>query len=321
MSEPIISVLMSVYNDETYVAEAVRSLLTQSFENFELVIVDDGSTDRTAELLGSFTDSRLRIVTNAVNVGLTKSLNIAASLARGKYLARQDSNDVSMPTRLEKQLAALEGNSDSVLCATWANMFFTDCNVSVETDFPRNNEEFYQHIASRNVLTHSTILFRNLPTLRYREKFVFAQDYDLYLNIATRRQKIIVVPECLVCYRVSSNAISFSKRVQQHKFKKIAQEFYLQREARGSDDYETLSVENVLNAGLSEAESAEYVREQLSANFNSGNLNGFRVLYKQYLSREKACDRYLIMYAATFFPRRFLIPLVRWLKSVASTHI
>src|SRR5688572_1551532 len=117
---PVISVLMSVYNGASYLPESVESILAQTFTDFEFIIIDDCSVDETPQILNTYAqgDSRIRIIRNPENKGLTASLNIGLAEAQGKYVARQDADDISLPQRFEKQIQSLEGNPKSVLASS-----------------------------------------------------------------------------------------------------------------------------------------------------------------------------------------------------------
>src|SRR5581483_9504087 len=119
MSKPIVTVLMSVYNGERYLREAIESILVQTWQDFELVCINDGSTDQSREIVLSFNDPRIRLVDNEQNLGLAKSLNKGLMLARGNLIARQDADDISEPDRLLKQVAFLEQWSEIVLVGSW----------------------------------------------------------------------------------------------------------------------------------------------------------------------------------------------------------
>lgn len=116
--EPKISVVMSVYNGERYLGEAVESIFNQTFSDFEFIIINDGSTDRTPEILTEIDDPRAKVI-NQPNRGLTASLNRAIRLAKGEYIARMDADDISEPTRLERQVEVLDRDPDVVLVACW----------------------------------------------------------------------------------------------------------------------------------------------------------------------------------------------------------
>jgi len=119
MKNPEVTVLMSVYNGEKYLREAIDSILNQTFTDFEFLIVNDGSTDRTAEILRSYDDPRIIIINNEKNIGLTKSLNIGLRMAKGEYIARMDADDVSMPERLQKQIELLNQKKNTGLVGTY----------------------------------------------------------------------------------------------------------------------------------------------------------------------------------------------------------
>ena len=128
MEFPIpISVVMSTYNTETeMLQQAVESILSQTFREFEFLIIDDGSTNDSVDYLNSLQDERIRMIRNPVNIGITKSLNIGLKEAKGKYIARMDADDISLPTRFEKQYAYMEAHPDVILCGARVTFFDED---------------------------------------------------------------------------------------------------------------------------------------------------------------------------------------------------
>lgn len=117
-----ISILMPVYNGEAYLRETIESCLAQTFTDFELVIVDDGSTDRSKAIIESYDDPRIRLIENSANLGQVASMNKGAALCKGRYIARLDADDVCEPRRLEKQYRFLERHPHIGMCGTWAHM-------------------------------------------------------------------------------------------------------------------------------------------------------------------------------------------------------
>src|SRR6266498_4162605 len=115
---PLVTVLMSVYNGERYLSEAIDSIINQTFADFEFVIINDGSTDSSREIINAYRDPRIRLVDNSQNIGLPKSLNLGLALARGEYVARQDADDISHPTRFEKQVEYLDDHGEVVVLGT-----------------------------------------------------------------------------------------------------------------------------------------------------------------------------------------------------------
>ena len=157
---PKVTVLMSVYNGEKHLREAIDSILNQTFGDFEFLIINDGSTDRTADILQSYQDSRIKIIHNEKNIGLTKSLNKGLKLAKGEYLARMDADDISYPNRLEVQYEYMEKNPNVGIVGSWNDVIddigntigFWKCNYS--------SEEIYYILNFRNCLTHCSVLFK-----------------------------------------------------------------------------------------------------------------------------------------------------------------
>jgi glycosyltransferase involved in cell wall biosynthesis len=211
MDRPKVSVLMSVYNGERYLRESVESILNQNFSHFEFVIVDDGSTDSTSEILENYArqDKRLRLVANASNLGLTRSLNRGLELACGEYVARQDADDVSAPERLISQVRFLEDHPEIGVVGSWIT----------------NIDEAGQQEAYKNptcpVLIGWTLLFSNCmahPSIMlrrslvdegvfYRPEISYGQDYELWVRLSSQT-RLANIPRCLCLRRRHERAIS-----------------------------------------------------------------------------------------------------------------
>ena len=131
MTSPRISVLMPAYNSEQYVAESIESILNQTFTDFEFIIINDGSTDNTAKIIDEYAkrDERIKFVNNSKNKGLIGVLNEGLNLARGEYIARMDSDDISLPTRFERQIAYMELHPKCGVLGTWFQMFGNASNI------------------------------------------------------------------------------------------------------------------------------------------------------------------------------------------------
>lgn len=234
---PKVSVLMSVYNAKRYVGEAVASILSQTFADFEFIVIDDGSTDGTGEILRGFHDKRILLVKNEENIGLTKSLNKGLQLTRGEYIARLDADDVSMPERLEKQVRFLDAHPDVGLVATAVAYVGPD---GEELGVQRiRRKDFYQALVDMDFIwEHSAALFRAacMKTVGlYREEFEYAQDYDLWLRIAEEFD-LMVLNEPLVKLRLRPESISATKRVHQKAYVLLAVRLAKQRRLMGKED-------------------------------------------------------------------------------------
>ena len=176
---PLISVLLSVYNDDENIKKSIESILSQSYKNIELLVIDDGSTDKTYKILNGIKDNRLKILRSRDNLGLTKCLNILIKKSEGEILARQDSDDISLPTRLEVQYNTLH-KSQLDACTTRA--FIKNTKRSI----PRFSHLLPVNflIKYKNPFIHGTLMVRKDAILNigmYDEKIIYAQDYKLSL--------------------------------------------------------------------------------------------------------------------------------------------
>jgi len=237
MNNPKISVIMSVFNNEDCVGKTIDSILSQTFNRFEFIIIDDCSTDKSLQILKAYAkkDKRIRIAINKKNLGLTKSLNKGLRLARGEYIARQDADDLSLPKRFELQIAFLDNNPDVFLLGTNAFFSYNDKKFIKGTICGVENNK--KMLLKNNHMIHSSIMFRNNRKIRYREKFYCAQDYDLYLNLLSEGLNIDNLNTPLVCYGLNFEGISSKKRTIQLFFGTKAEEFYIQRLESGKDQY------------------------------------------------------------------------------------
>jgi glycosyltransferase involved in cell wall biosynthesis len=206
MSDPLISVLMPAYNAERYVAETVESILNQTLRDFEFLIIDDGSTDRTPEILADYAgrDERIRLVRRE-NRGLVTTLNELIGLARGTLLARMDADDIAMPQRFERQVAFLEAHPEVVAVGSR--------NISIDPDgedlFEMCTEETHEAIDNAHMrgiggaLCHPTAMMR-ADTVRsiggYRTEFRLSEDIDFWLRLA-EVGRLYNIQEILLRYR------------------------------------------------------------------------------------------------------------------------
>jgi len=187
---PRVSVVMSVYNGERYLRQAVESILDQTFTDFEFIIVDDGSSDGTWNILNGYVDPRIRLVRNEENIGLTKSLNKGLALARGQYVARMDADDVSLPERLEKQVSFLDAHAKVGVVGTsyWE---LTPANERRPMAVPLTDMGIRFYLLFHNAFAHSSVTARKAVLERvgrYDPALPYAQDYDLWTRVAAVSQ-------------------------------------------------------------------------------------------------------------------------------------
>ena len=214
MTNPLVSVLLPVYNAQGYLRESIESILGQTFADFELIIINDGSTDDSKAIMDSYADTRIVII-DQKNAGLPVSLNRAIAKAKGKYLARQDADDVSLPTRLSEQVAYLEAHPDSALLGTWAQIIEKDNLTARTLTHPCKNGEIQIKLLFYNCFVHSSVMMRKTTLNQcgvYPEdpdKFP-PEDYDLWLRIAQVAQ-VANLPKMLLQYRELPDSISRQK--------------------------------------------------------------------------------------------------------------
>lgn len=211
---PVVTVLMSVFNGETYLHDAILSILNQTFTNFEFIIIDDASTDNSFNIIRSFQDQRIRLVQNEKNSGLTKSLNKGLRLAKGKYVARMDADDVSLSDRLEKQVQFMERNPEVGICGTWFKVTAKDKIVQ----HPTTHQEILTALFKDNAIGHPTSMLRKEVITRYNlfynENFLASQDFELWIRAASAT-KLANIPEVLVLYRLHDKQVSALKKKEQ----------------------------------------------------------------------------------------------------------
>lgn len=201
---------MAVYNGEKYLREAVDSILGQTFTDFEFVIVDDGSTDRTADILGSYGDGRIRVIRNASNLGLIDSLNKGIEHCRGEYVARMDCDDRSLRERLSKQVAFMDSHPEVGASGTWVTHIDTEGRATGVTRTPVGARMMYEFWRPPPLIHPSAIIRRShLQRLRYEAEAKSAEDYDLWLRFI-REHRLDNLPECLLDYRIHDESVSQS---------------------------------------------------------------------------------------------------------------
>ena len=221
-----ISVVMPTYNTPvSFLKEAVESILRQTFRDFEFIIVDDGTTDESRQYLEGLTDRRIRIIRNETNIGITKSLNIGFREAKGRYIARMDGDDVSLPERFEKQLAFMKSHPNAIVCGT------KTAKIGKRMSAPKRGMEDMESYRVRMLFAnpgpvHSTAFFDreklNRFHILYDEELIYAQDYGMWMTIS-RYGDICVLPEVLGLYRVHSDQISKAHRQSQIRCDKMTQ--------------------------------------------------------------------------------------------------
>ena len=207
MPNPTISVIMPAYNAEKYINEAIDSILAQTFTDFEFIIIDDGSTDSTCAIVESYSDSRIRFFKNEHNLGVAATLNRGLDLARGEYIARMDADDISLPTRFEKQAAYMDSHPDVVVCGTGVECFgarhetrfFSETDAQLKIDLL-----FGCCFAHPSVIIRSSVISSGF---HYDTAFDKMEDYELWWRISNFG-KLASIHEILLKYRIHTGQVT-----------------------------------------------------------------------------------------------------------------
>lgn len=209
--QPGVSVVLPVYNCPHYVGAAIESILAQTYTDFELIVVDDGSTDDTPAVLRSYSDPRLRVVTQA-NGGAAAAANHGIELARGRYIARQDQDDMSFPTRLARQVEFLDASPACALVGTWASIWVENQPTARVHAHPGDNARLQFELLFDNPIVQSSVMLRKsaldrvgvYSTDRARQP---PEDFELWSRIA-RQYEVANLPEVLHIYREVEGSVS-----------------------------------------------------------------------------------------------------------------
>lgn len=200
---PLVSILMPVFKTAPYLREAMDSMLCQTFQDFELIVLDDCSPDNAEEILDAYDDPRIVRYKGEKNVGLSNVLNVGIGMARGKYIARMDSDDISLPQRLQVQVEYLETHPDIDLVSVGMRLF-----GAKEATWIRelNPEKVKIEAMFHSPVLHASSVWRKdafeNQGLRFRQEMVPAEDYDLWVRAMLRGLKLVNLPEVLYEYRI-----------------------------------------------------------------------------------------------------------------------
>ena len=300
---PLLSAIVTVFNGERHLSETIQSLLSQTYNDFEIVIVNDGSTDGTGAIIQQFAarDSRIRFV-DSPHVGRAEALNVGCRLAQGKFVAILDADDIALPDRFACQMSFFEEHPSVALLGTGVRKITSDGRCFATVTFPTQNDEIKRSLIKEGCLAHSTIVMLKSAVFdvgAYRRAFPPAEDYDLWLRIA-ERYEMANLPQALVKYRVHPDQVS-STRLEKHTLSVLgAQVAARSRREKGfdpADNLERITVEFLERNGVSRAEiNRRIVESYLSTSLNywvSGARDSSIAILTQALewAREADCER------------------------------
>lgn len=206
---PEVTVLMPVFNGAEFLTSSIESILNQTFLDFEFLIINDGSTDATKDIILSYSDNRIRYVENTENLGLINTLNNGIKISKGTFIVRMDADDISLPLRIEKQVLFMKQNPEIDILGTWFSLMDTDTNIY----HPISNEECQVKLLQNTVIGHPTVLIKRKSiikkSLEYHSDSIYAEDYRLWTEASLKKLSIANFPEVLLSYRKHNKQISF----------------------------------------------------------------------------------------------------------------
>lgn len=216
MNTPLISVLMPVYNGEDFVDKAIKSILEQTLDNFEFLIINDGSADNTKEKINQFNDRRIRYFERS-RLGLVEQLNFGIDIAAGKYIARMDADDISLIYRLEEQLSFIEKNNFYSIIGS--NFIYISPNGEnlFEKKYPETDEEIKYQLPIFSPICHSTAFAKTeiLKKFKYNPSYETAEDFDLLLRMSKDDLKMYNIQKPLLKFRIHLNSTSHKYQEKQ----------------------------------------------------------------------------------------------------------
>lgn len=263
MEQPLVTVFIPLYNCEAFIRDALESVINQTYSNLEILIIDDGSTDSSAEMVKAYTDSRIRLIQNNSNKGIPFTRNVGLQEANGKYLAIMDADDSAYLTRIEKQVDYMENSPDIDAIGTYYEIVGGKFDKVMK---PKHisSDEIKAGLLFLNRISNPTSFIR-LDTmkkyaLRYNPMYFVAQDYDMWVQLS-KVGKLAILPEVLLTYRTGhTNITKKSKAGKTIQRKKI-------------NDSIHRSILNFYNFDLTEGE-IEIFNEFFNDNYQSGINNG-----------------------------------------------
>jgi glycosyltransferase involved in cell wall biosynthesis len=232
MTQPIVSILLCAYNAEAYIAEAIESTLGQTFHDYELIIVDDGSNDSTLDIIHQYQDERIKVI--AAGHNYIGSLNTGLGHCHGNYIARMDADDIMEPTRIATQIELMDTHPDITVCTSWAQAF-GEVEKTIGNMAEGEIEDIYTLFLLGNFLIHPTSMIRrrflSYHRLHYKE-YLYAEDFKLWTDIAHKGGRFYVIPQTLLRYRITQGQITNAHRQEQDATRLIIQQEVIEEKLR-----------------------------------------------------------------------------------------
>lgn len=275
MEHLLLTIVMPVYNAERYLRDAIECILQQTYRDFVFLIINDGSTDDSESIILSYHDTRIQYVKNEQNIKLVRTLNKALGMVQTKYVARMDADDISLPTRLEKQIAYMESHPSVGLLGTWCRTIGFDSGQETRYETTQDAIMFKQLYQIEFV--HPTCMMRmeilrRMPVI-YDETYLHAEDYDLFTRLS-HASYVSNIPEVLHLYRKHENAVSVvysseqdlhTMHIRQREFANLGLSVTTQQVA----DFKALNYQDYQHIVSSDSEIQNMLESMYTANISS----------------------------------------------------
>ena len=254
----MVTVLMPVYNASEFLKEAIDSILEQTYEEFEFLIIDDGSTDSSLNIIESYNDDRIKLISNTENLGIIKSLNKGIEMASGKYIVRMDADDISENNRLEIQINFMENNNDVAVAGSNGVIFLSEKPmIKKATDFPKKYSEIKCTLLFESPIMHPSVIIRKNVLLennyRYKDEHKATEDYGLWMEIA-KDYKVVNISKTLLKHRIISSSLTNQALKRMNERIKVMKQIYIigldYLEVKYSEDELDIHAEIALSASL-----------------------------------------------------------------------
>lgn len=297
MEKPLVSVVLPVYNGEKHLKAAIDSMLIQSYQNLEVIVIIDGSKDGSAAITRAIGDDRIKLYENPQNLGLIGALNRGLSLAEGKYIARMDQDDLSRPERIQKQVEFMESNPDITVCGTNYRTFGAE---EVDSDFPTSHSDICIGLHFESCIGHPTAMFRRQDlvknNLQYPD-FKDTEDWAMWFSIYQAGLKLANLKDILLDYRIEGQSTTpQDRKTRKEQFFKMYD--YILNDLPGARTENDLELHWALKLGdvqlVNRQSISAYIKliaDKLQAKgFNSDDINKF-INYKKIRLYCKFVDR------------------------------
>ncbi len=312
MKTPLISVIMPVYNGEKYLRKSIECILNQTLKDFEFIIINDGSTDKSEQIIKSYKDQRIIYRKNSKNLNLVKTLNKALKIAKGKYIARMDADDISLPQRFEKETAFLDQNPEyGVVGCYFAVINDEEVPFEIGGVKLREDNDLKIALSVSSVFANGETMIRHelikKHKLKYHGSKIPCEDYRFWVEIA-EYTKFRVLPELLYIYRIHANSFSSTRwDFMQREVKKTSQEYSQKHFIK------LLKNESIFSFYNRARNTKDNIMSCAGNSFNSFE----RLSYQIYLFRlAKKIIKEDIFFAVQLFIVSFLLSPQNWLRKV-----